>query len=150
MDRINKIFNYVDLDVDTNGSGWAFHSTELLKLKISKIGTLKMGKHIKFRAVASKNGKERRNAKRIGSWCVNVKNDEDSHCVLYNIVIGLFGSIIRDKGLQLDNPKNLKEYFKYINYDNIEFPINEEGTDATQLAISSFHLEALLQPYNLL
>ena len=29
------------------------------------------------------------------------------------------------------------------------FPINEEGTDATQLAISSFHLEALLQPYNL-
>ena len=29
------------------------------------------------------------------------------------------------------------------------FPINENGTDATQLAISSFHLEALLQPYNL-
>ena len=29
------------------------------------------------------------------------------------------------------------------------FPINEEGTCATQLAISSFHLEALLQPYNL-
>ena len=29
------------------------------------------------------------------------------------------------------------------------FPINEKGTDATQLAISSFHLEALLQPYNL-
>jgi len=25
------------------------------------------------------------------------------------------------------------------------FPINEEGTDATQLAISSFHLEALLE-----
>ena len=30
------------------------------------------------------------------------------------------------------------------------FPINEKGTDATQLAISSFHLEALLQPYNLI
>jgi hypothetical protein len=29
------------------------------------------------------------------------------------------------------------------------FPINENGTDATQLAISSFHLEALLNPYNL-
>ena len=29
------------------------------------------------------------------------------------------------------------------------YPINEQGTDATQLAISSFHLEALLQPYNL-
>ena len=28
------------------------------------------------------------------------------------------------------------------------FPINEKGTDATQLAISCFHLEALLQPYN--
>ena len=32
---------------------------------------------------------------------------------------------------------------------NYGFPINEKGTDATQLAISSFHLEALLQPYNL-
>jgi len=30
------------------------------------------------------------------------------------------------------------------------FPINEEGTDATQLAISSFHLEALLRPGNIL
>jgi nicotinamide riboside kinase len=30
------------------------------------------------------------------------------------------------------------------------FPINEEGTNATQLAISSFHLEALLQDSNLL
>jgi len=29
------------------------------------------------------------------------------------------------------------------------FPINEAGTSETQLAISSFHLEALLQPYNL-
>ena len=28
------------------------------------------------------------------------------------------------------------------------FPINEFGTDATQLAISSFHLEALLKPGN--
>ena len=30
------------------------------------------------------------------------------------------------------------------------FPINEFGTDATQLAISSFHLEALLNPGNIL
>lgn len=29
------------------------------------------------------------------------------------------------------------------------FLINEEGTDETQLAISSFHLAALLNPYNL-
>jgi nicotinamide riboside kinase len=29
------------------------------------------------------------------------------------------------------------------------YPINEEGTDETQLAISNFHLEALLRPYNL-
>lgn len=29
------------------------------------------------------------------------------------------------------------------------FPINEEGTSETQLAISSFHLEALLNPTNL-
>ena len=26
------------------------------------------------------------------------------------------------------------------------FPINEQGTEATQLAISNFHLKALLQP----
>ena len=30
------------------------------------------------------------------------------------------------------------------------FPINEEGTSETQLAISSFHLEALLNPTNLI
>ena len=30
------------------------------------------------------------------------------------------------------------------------FPINEFGTDATQLAISSFHLEALLKPGNII
>ena len=30
------------------------------------------------------------------------------------------------------------------------FPINEQGTSETQLAISSFHLEALLTPSNLL
>ena len=30
------------------------------------------------------------------------------------------------------------------------FPINEKGTSETQLAISSFHLEALLRPGNLL
>ena len=30
------------------------------------------------------------------------------------------------------------------------FPINEFGTDATQLAISSFHLEALLRPGNII
>ena len=30
------------------------------------------------------------------------------------------------------------------------FPINEKGTSKTQLAISSFHLEALLRPGNLL
>ena len=30
------------------------------------------------------------------------------------------------------------------------FPINEQGTDATQLAIGNFHLEALLRPYNLI
>lgn len=28
-------------------------------------------------------------------------------------------------------------------------PINEQGTDVTQLAISSFHLSALIQPFNL-
>lgn len=31
---------------------------------------------------------------------------------------------------------------------NYGFPINEKGTDATQLAISCFHLEALLQSHN--
>lgn len=30
------------------------------------------------------------------------------------------------------------------------FPINEQGTSETQLAISSFHLEALLRPYNMI
>lgn len=52
--------------------------------------------------------------------------------------------------LKLQLPK-----YEYINEStrtvgSYGFPINEKGTDATQLAISSFHLEALLQPYNLI
>jgi nicotinamide riboside kinase len=48
----------------------------------------------------------------------------------------------------------LPEY-KFINEStrtvkSYGFPINEKGTSETQLAISSFHLEALLKPNNLL
>ena len=69
--------------------------------------------------------------------------------------IALVGASSTGKSTVFELLKNKFPKYEFINEStrtvaNYGFPINEEGTDATQLAISSFHLEALLQPYNLI
>lgn len=68
--------------------------------------------------------------------------------------IALVGASSTGKTTVYELLKNKLPKYEFINEStrsvaNYGFPINEKGTDATQLAISSFHLEALLQPYNL-
>ena len=68
--------------------------------------------------------------------------------------VALVGASSTGKTTVYELLKNKLPKFDFINESTrtvggYGFPINEEGTDATQLAISSFHLEALLQPYNL-
>lgn len=68
--------------------------------------------------------------------------------------IALVGASSTGKTTVYELLKNKLPKYEFINEStrtvaSYGFPINENGTDATQLAISSFHLEALLKPYNL-
>jgi nicotinamide riboside kinase len=68
--------------------------------------------------------------------------------------IALVGASSTGKTTVYELLKNKLPKYEFINESTRSvakygFPINELGTSETQLAISSFHLEALLQPYNL-
>lgn len=65
--------------------------------------------------------------------------------------VALVGSSSVGKTTVYELLKNELIDYKFINEStrtiaSYEFPINEKGTSETQLAISSFHLEALLHP----
>ena len=68
--------------------------------------------------------------------------------------IALVGTSSTGKTTVFELLKNrLPSYFQFINESTrsvkkYDFPINLNGTNSTQLAISSFHLEALIHPYN--
>ena len=69
--------------------------------------------------------------------------------------IALVGSSSTGKTTVYELLKNKLSKFDFINESTRSvaqygFPINEKGTSETQLAISSFHLEALLNPGNML
>ena len=69
--------------------------------------------------------------------------------------VALVGASSTGKTTVYELLKNKLPKYEFINEStrtigNYGFPINELGTDATQLAISSFHLEALLSHYNLI
>ena len=68
--------------------------------------------------------------------------------------IALVGASSTGKTTVYELLKNKLPKYEFINEStrtvaSYGFPINEAGTSETQLAISSFHLETLLQPYNL-
>jgi len=68
--------------------------------------------------------------------------------------IALVGASSTGKTTVYELLKNKLPKYEFVNEStrtvgSYGFPINEFGTDATQLAISSFHLEALLQPGNM-
>lgn len=69
--------------------------------------------------------------------------------------IALVGASSTGKTTVYELLKTKLPKFEFINEStrtvaSYGFPINEKGTNATQLAISSFHLEALLKPYNMI
>ena len=69
--------------------------------------------------------------------------------------IALVGSSSTGKTTVYELLKNKLPKFDFINESTRSvakygFPINEKGTSETQLAISSFHLETLLKPGNML
>jgi hypothetical protein len=109
----------LDTDVDQEGSGWSFVSSEAFKIQIIKSGGKTMGKHLEF-----KPRNERGNVMRSAvSNIINVKNEDDK-CVLYNIIISKFGHKIEE---DMTNPENLKKYLKKINDEDVSYPIDEGG-----------------------
>jgi len=69
--------------------------------------------------------------------------------------IALVGASSTGKTTVFELLKNKFPKYEFVNESTRSvaeygFPINEAGTSETQLAISSFHLEALLKPYNLI
>jgi len=69
--------------------------------------------------------------------------------------IALIGASSTGKTTVYELLKNKLPKYEFINEStrtvaSYGFPINEAGTSETQLAISSFHLEALLNPGNIL
>ena len=69
--------------------------------------------------------------------------------------IALVGASSTGKTTVYELLKNKLPKFEFINEStrtvgSYGFPINEAGTSETQLAISSFHLEALLRPGNMI
>ena len=69
--------------------------------------------------------------------------------------VALVGASSTGKTTVYELLKNKLPKYEFINESTRSvaeygFPINEKGTSKTQLAISSFHLEALLRPGNLL
>ena len=67
--------------------------------------------------------------------------------------IALVGASSTGKTTVFELLKNKFPKYEFINESTRKvaeygFPINENGTSETQLAISSFHLEALLKPFN--
>ena len=69
--------------------------------------------------------------------------------------IALVGASSTGKTTVYELLKNKFPKYEFVNESTrtvaeYGFPINETGTSETQLAISSFHLEALLKPYNLI
>jgi len=69
--------------------------------------------------------------------------------------IALVGASSTGKTTVYELLKNKLPKYEFINestrtVSSYGFPINEKGTSETQLAISSFHLEALLRPGNVI
>jgi len=69
--------------------------------------------------------------------------------------VALVGSSSTGKSTVFELLKNKLPKWEFINEStrtiaSYGFPINEQGTNETQLAISSFHLNALLKPFNLI
>ena len=114
----------LDLDVETEGSGWSFVEAEALTIQIVKMGTKKMGSYIPFKPRNMRGNP----LKSPVSHTINVKNRHDQKCVIYCIILAKFGHLVKTAK---DDPKNLKKYMKFVNDKDVEYPISEK--DIVQL-----------------
>ena len=118
----HRIFDY---DVNHEGSGWTFVTAEAFTIKIVKIASKTMGKHIPFRPRNNKGNV----LKGVLAHTINVRNKDDK-CVLYNIILSKFSSQVTG---DLTNPRNLKRFLKLINDKDVEYPVIEKDFDILEM-----------------
>lgn len=107
----------LDLEVSQEGSGWSFETAEVFSIKIVKLGSKKMGRHLAFTPRNKQGNKLKIHLKNT----INVKNQDD-YCALYNIVLSVFGDSVVGNP---EDPKNLEPYINHINREHVNFPIEE-------------------------
>ena len=117
----------LDLEVSQEGSGWSFESAEVFSIKIVKLGSKKMGRHLAFTPRNKQGNKLKIHLKNT----INVKN-QDNYCVLYNIVLSVFPNSIDGNP---EDPKNLEKYLGRINQTGVNFPV--EAADLLTLEMNN-------------
>ena len=105
-------------ETNQKGSGWRFVSAEAITIKITKLSSKTLGKHLRF-IPRNKKGNV---LKTFQNQTINVKNTEDNKCVIYNIILSKYGQHITGDP---SNPRNLEYYMKYIIDKNVEYPVRE-------------------------
>ena len=108
----------LSLDVEQEGSGWSFECSEAFKISITKLSNKKMGSYLEF-LPRNDNGNVLKGFKR---YIVNVKNT-DQRCVIYNIIISLYGHKIQG---DLTDPANLSPFLHLIDDTDVEYPVSEK------------------------
>lgn len=109
-DNVEKLIRYC-----VNGSGWVFHSIELLVVKIIRFSPIKKyfgGSFLPLPdCLVRKNG------------LINIRNN-DQLCMIWCVLLHMHIEITGEtKGKHLRNPKTFHKYLKYLNLNNIEFPV---------------------------
>jgi hypothetical protein len=128
----------LDMDIDMEGSGWSFESAEAFNINIVKLnghvmghamgrsmGRVKMGRHIKFIPRNERGNKIKTQAKAT----INVENFQNNKCLLYNIVLSLWGDEISGSK---KNPDNLDMFLDRIDHSAINF---EDGVEEVDIEV---------------
>ena len=112
------------LELETNGkSQWRYLNSIVLRLHITKLGHLKIGRHIVFRPKAAHSA-SRVSAKARASF-VNVVNRDDDFCVVYNTILSIFWDQL--SRVDKTNPANLRPFFSHFNLKGLKFPLDVAG-----------------------
>lgn len=135
----------LDMDVDMEGSGWSFESAEALNINIVKLNghamghppehaaekttrresympPSKIGRHIKFVPRNNLGNKIKTHQRAT----INVENFQNNKCLLYNIVLSLWGDEITGSK---KNPANLDMFLDRIEHSAINFDDGVEEVD---------------------
>lgn len=132
-DCINELATSID-EFEEEQSGWSIVKLNHVDVEIAQVNFVKTGSFIEL----PKKIKEKK-------CVINVKNKNDSKCLLYSLLSYFFSDKIMPNRRQ--NPNSYKKYFNFFNLSGIEFPVNfaqirkfERQNIDKKISITIFHL----------